>query len=92
MGYARSSVKTGRGDPYLRVPLFEELAIIEDPLIFRAAAFFIMQHGGDAPVQAEARAETLRKEGDTDGAAIWVRIARTIDEMLSEPEHGEKPN
>ncbi len=59
--------------------------------IYRAANEFIKQHGEDAPIEAAMRADELAADGDMDGRAVWLRIVKAIEELLSEerPE-GEK--
>ena len=60
-----------------------------DPLttdldIYRAAHLVIRKHGEDAPIQAAVRHDELLDRGDTEGAAVWKRILKAIDELLSE--------
>ncbi len=51
----------------------------------------IDQHGDEAPVHAAMRADELMEAGDMEGRAVWLRIVKAIEELLSEerPE-GEK--
>ena len=55
-----------------------------DPEIDRAANKLIEQHGEDAPIQAAMRHDELLEKGDMEGATVWKRILRAIDELLSE--------
>jgi len=59
--------------------------------IYRSANELIEQHGEDAPIHAAMRADELMETGDMDGRAVWLRIVKAIEELLSEerPE-GEK--
>ncbi len=52
--------------------------------IYRAANELIRQHGGDAPIRAAMRADEMLEKGDLGGQAVWKRIPRAIDELLSE--------
>ena len=63
-----------------------------DPDIFRAAKLVIDQQGDDAPFHAAQRADDLLEGGDVDGAAIWVRILKAIEELRRGRREGEKLN
>ena len=52
-----------------------------DPDIFRAAKLVIDQHGKDAPLRAAERADELQEDGDIEGAGVWVRILKAIEEL-----------
>ena len=51
--------------------------------IYRAASELIKQHGDDAPIHAAMRADELLEAGDMEGKAVWLRITKAIDELLS---------
>jgi hypothetical protein len=55
--------------------------MIDNPDIFRAAKLLIDRHDDDAPIRPAQRADELLKEGDTDGAVVWRRILKAIDEL-----------
>ena len=55
--------------------------------IYRAANELIAQHGDDAPIHAAMRHDEMLEAGDVDGCAVWKRIIKAVDELLSE----EKP-
>ncbi len=59
--------------------------------IYRSANELIKQYGEDAPILAAMQADELMEAGDMDGRAVWLRIVKAIEELLSEerPE-GEK--
>jgi len=59
--------------------------------IDRAVNELIKQYGEDAPILAAMQADELMEAGDMDGRAVWLRIVKAIEELLSEerPE-GEK--
>ena len=59
--------------------------------LYRSANELIEQHGEDAPILAAMRADELMDAGDMEGEAMWLRIVKAIEELLSEerPE-GEK--
>ena len=44
----------------------------------------MQQHGDGAPAYAAARADALLAAGDVSGGAVWLRIARAVDELLVE--------
>ncbi len=52
--------------------------------IYRSANEIIKQHGEDAPTEAAMRADVLMEAGDMEGRAVWLRIGRAIEELLSE--------
>ncbi len=58
---------------------------------YRAANVLIQKHGEDAPILAAMRADQLMETGDMDGRAVWIRIVKAVEELLSEerPEDAE---
>ena len=52
--------------------------------IYRSANELIEQHGEDAPIEAALRADELAADGDMDGRAVWLRIVKAVEELLSE--------
>lgn len=61
--------------------------------LYRAANLLIKRHGGEAPIHAAMRADELLDAGDLDGAAVWRRIIRAIEELQrKEPREGEAVN
>ncbi len=52
--------------------------------IYRSAHLLIKCHGDDAPIHAAMRADKLMDAGDMDGRAVWLRIVKAIEELLSE--------
>ena len=65
--------------------------MISDLDIFRSANELIEQHGEDAPIHAAMRADELMEAGDMEGEAVWLRIVKAIEELLSRerPEDAE---
>ncbi len=58
--------------------------------IYRSAQALIKQHGQDAPIHAAMRADAMLDKGDLDGAAVWRRILRAVEELQGpEPKPGE---
>ncbi len=51
--------------------------------IYRSANELIEQHGEDAPIHAAMRADELMEAGDMEGRAVWLRIVKAIEELLS---------
>ncbi len=52
--------------------------------IYRAANELIKQHGDKAPIHAAMRADELLNAGDMDSKAVWVRIMKAVEELLSD--------
>ncbi len=52
--------------------------------IYRSANELIEQHAEDAPIHAAMRADELMDAGDMGGRAVWVRIVKAVEELLSE--------
>ncbi len=55
-----------------------------DTDIYTSANELIKQHGEDAPIHAAMRADELMDQGGMDGVAVWKRILKAVDELLSE--------
>ncbi len=55
-----------------------------DPDIYRAAHELIKQHREAADIEAAMRADACLAAGDMDGEAVWLRIVKAIEELLSE--------
>ena len=49
--------------------------------VYRAAALLVKQYGENAPIRAAMRADELLAGGDVEGAAVWKRVLRAIDEL-----------
>ncbi len=58
--------------------------MISDLDIYRSANELIEQHGEDALIEAAMRADELAADGDMEGRAVWLRIVKAIEELLSE--------
>ncbi len=52
--------------------------------IYRSANELIEQHGEAADIEAAMRADQCLAAGDTEGEAVWLRILKAIEELLSE--------
>ncbi len=52
--------------------------------IYRSAHELIEQHGEGAPIHAAMRADELMEAGDMDGRAVWLRIVKAVEDLLSE--------
>ncbi len=65
--------------------------MIPDLDIYRAANVIIKQYGPDAPIHAAMRADAMLEAGDLDGAAVWKRILRAVEELQrADPGPGRK--
>jgi len=51
---------------------------------YRSANELIKQHGDAADIEAAMRADELMAAGDMEGEAVWLRIVKAIEELLSE--------
>jgi hypothetical protein len=54
---------------------------ISEKDIWRSAAEMIKAHGENAWDEAVKRYFDLKENGDTEGMAVWRRVARAIDEF-----------
>ncbi len=43
----------------------------------------IKHHGQDAPIHAAMRADAMLEKGDMKGYAVWKRIVKAVEELLS---------
>ena len=59
------------------------MPMIPDLDIFRTANVLVKHHGQDAPIQAAMRADAMLEKGDVDGYAVWKRIVKAVEELLS---------
>ena len=57
--------------------------MIDDPDVYRAAAFLLDQYGEGAVAIAAARAEKLFREGDMAGWKIWRTTLKGMRELLT---------
>ncbi len=59
--------------------------------IYRAANELIKQHSEAADIEAAMRADECLAAGDMEGEAVWLRIVKAVEELLSEerPEDAE---
>ncbi len=51
---------------------------------YRAANELIKQHGEAADIEAAMRADQCLAAGEMEGEAVWLRIVKAIEELLSE--------
>ncbi len=51
--------------------------------IYRAANVLVKRHGQDAPIHAAMRGDAMLERGDLDGYAVWKRILKAVEELLS---------
>ena len=58
--------------------------MISDIDIYRPANELIKQYGDAADIEAALRADERLAAGDMDGEAVWLRIVKAIEELLSE--------
>ncbi len=52
--------------------------------IYRSANELIKQHGEAADIEAAMRADERLAAGDMEGEAVWLRIVKAVEELLSE--------
>ncbi len=52
--------------------------------IYRAANELIKQYGDAADIEAAMRADECLAAGDMEGEAVWFRIVKAVEELLSE--------
>ncbi len=51
--------------------------------IYRSANELIMQFGDAADIEAAMRADECLTAGDMEGEAVWLRIVKAIEELVS---------
>ena len=51
--------------------------------IYRSAHELIKQHGDAADIEAAMRADECLAASDMEGEAVWIRIVKAIEELLS---------
>ena len=56
---------------------------ISDRDVAATAKLLIKQHNGSAAYYAAGRADDLLDAGDTEGAAVWRRVAKAAEELLA---------
>ena len=65
--------------------------MISDIDIYRPANELIKQYGEAADIEAAMRADECLAAGDMEGEAVWLRIVKAVEELLSdERPEGEK--
>ncbi len=57
--------------------------------LYRSANELIKLFGDAADIEAAMRADERLAAGDMDGEAVWLRILKAIDELLSEERLGD---
>ncbi len=57
--------------------------------IYRSANELIKQHGEAADIEAAMRADERLAAGDMEGEAVWLRIGKAVEELLSEERPGD---
>ncbi len=55
---------------------------------YRSANELIEQHGDAADIEAAMPADQCLAAGDMEGEAVWLRIVKAIEELLSEERPG----
>ena len=59
-------------------------SMIPDLDIYRSANVLVKQHRQDATLEAAQRADAMLEAGDMDGPAVWLRIVKAVEELLSQ--------
>ncbi len=62
----------------------EEQKMTSDLDVYRSANELIEQHGDAADIEAAMRADERLAAGDMEGEAVWIRIVKAVEELLSE--------
>ncbi len=57
--------------------------MITDLDIYRAANVLVKRHGPDASLHAAMRADAMLDKGDLDGYAVFKRVVKAVEELLS---------
>ncbi len=59
------------------------MPMVSDLDIYRSANVLIRRHGEDAPIHAAMRADAMLDKGDMEGYAVFKRIVKATEELLS---------
>ena len=59
--------------------------------IFCSANILVKRYGEDAAIEAAMRADAMLDRGDMNGAAVWKRIVRAVEEIQRKERHSEDP-
>ncbi len=51
--------------------------------IYRSANALVKQHGEDAPIRVAMITDAMLNMGDLGGVAVWKRIVKAVEELLS---------
>ena len=49
--------------------------------IYRSAQVLIREHSEDAALEAAQRADAMLEKGDMEGAAVWRRVLKAVEEL-----------
>ena len=60
---------------------------VSDIDIFRAAALLIKERGDEAGIHADTEFDNMLERGNIEGAEVWLRIAKAIQDMQREAPH-----
>ncbi len=52
--------------------------------VYRSANELIKQYGDAADIEAAMRADERLAAGDMEGEAVWLRIIKAVEDLLSE--------
>ncbi len=61
-----------------------DISLTSDLDIYRSANELIEQHGDAADIEAAMRADECLAAGDMEGEAVWLRIVKAVEELLSQ--------
>ncbi len=56
--------------------------------VYRSAKLLVDQHGDEAAIHAAMRVDEQLDKGDIEGRAVWLRIMKAVEELLSEERPG----
>ncbi len=49
--------------------------------IFRTASVLVREHGKGAALEAAQRADAMLEKSDMEGAAVWKRVLKAVEEL-----------
>ncbi len=82
-------MRQSRGSPPSSAVIFHEM--ISDLDVFRSAAVLVREHGQDAALEAAKRADAMLEKGDMEGAAVWRRIVKAVEELQRQDRRSGEP-
>jgi hypothetical protein len=66
--------------------------LLADDDYWHLASSLLRKHGADTGRELERRLAQAQEQGDDEGRAIWLEVARALHELLREPSADDRVN